>query len=188
MMNRIFKRVTTMIAAAAIAFSAFAGSFAVMTTPVHAATFDGKFDPETLPFHPTSDMDLELIRAAYMEGRDLGADAQPGDVVYIKSFPIDVSTPSGTDVVVIYKVYKTSGIFGTNSHWNIRCRSLTNGKTFEMAVDTCGISMHELVKVDRTEQADLKIDDNGLVTRWDSIVIPVVKYSMEIVKFFGLGK
>ena len=188
MMNRIFKKVTTMIAAAAIAFSTFAGSFAVMTTPVHAATFDGRFDLNTLPFHPTADMDIELIRSAYKQGRNLGGDLNPGDVVYVRSVPTDVSTPSGNDVVVVYKVYQSSGLFGIGSHWTMRCKSLTNGKVFELTIDSCGIYINELIKVDDTTQANLKIDENGLMTRWDSVVVPVTNAAMTIIKFFGLGK
>ena len=70
----------------------------------------------------------------------------------------------------------------------MRCKSLTNGKVFELTIDSCGIYINELIKVDDTTQANLKIDENGLMSRWDSVVVHVTNAAMTIIKFFGLGK
>ena len=187
MMNRFFKKVTTMIAAAAIAFTTLAGSMA-MPVVVHAADFSETYNLKDLPAVPTRNMDVNIIKNYYKQGDEIAEGVQPGTVAYIKSLTVsalDITSPQGSDIVLVYKVYRDTGMFGTCKGYRVSCKSLTNGQTFDIALGGPCAHLYKLDKITDVNEPSVAVSESGLKTPIDTTVKTVVDWCCKI---FGLIK
>ena len=156
-MMTMVKEVTVAILAAVTVMTA------AMPAMVHAEDFNG-IKLEELPTHPTSGMDINIIKNAYKVGGNLGTNIESGTVAYIDSQAIvalDGGTPCGTDIVVIYRTYQETNMFGNTSS-KVCCKSLINGETFNLIIDKRAAQLYEIKKAQSLNDAGINTDSNGL--------------------------
>lgn len=116
---------------------------AAMPAMVHAEDFNG-IKLEKLPTHPTSGMDINIKKNAYKVGGNLGTNIE-----------------SGTDIVVIYRTYQETNMFGNTSS-KVCCKSLINGETFNLIIDKRAAQLYEIKKAQSLNDAGINTDSNGL--------------------------
>lgn len=166
------KKVTAAVLAAVAVMT-----MATVATPATVRADDFKvFNFEELPDHPTSGMDVGVIKSSYTVGGKLGKNTPSGTVVYIQSSPLsyaDIDTPRGSDIVVICGIYHKEGIFGCGSDM-VCCKSLTNGNKFEIPLGMSA-QIYELNKAAGINSGSVSVSSGGLETTWTSIIKPAMK-------------
>ena len=187
-MVRMIKKVTAAVLAAATVMGA-----TVAATPAIVKADDFKtIDFESLPEHPTANMDLTTIKNAYFVFESVGENINSGDVLYVDSHAagaLDGSTPNGTDIVVVIRKYNDHNIFGTEIP-KVSCKSLIDGETFDELVisnsgEMYGARFYEICKKpDFNSNGGIKVDTNGLSSNsclledafgWVKSLIPFLK-------------
>ena len=160
-MVKMIKKVTAAFLAAVTVMGAV-----VTSTPaiVRADDFKG-IKLEELPDHPTSDMDINVIKNAYRVGNKLGNDVESGKVVYIQSLALGgvecLYVPHGTDIVVVYRTYTNKNMFGQTVH-NVSCKSLIDGETFDLCLCDIEATLFELNKAPNLDGDGIDVGSNGL--------------------------
>lgn len=171
-MVKMIKKATAAILAAATVMG-----MTVAVTPAMVRADDFKaFNFEELPFEPTPDMDIGVIKSSYTVGAQIGKSTPSGTVVYITSCPLsyaDIDTPRGSDIVVITGIYHKEGFFGLGSDM-VCCKSMTNGNRFEIPLE---ISAHiyQLIKAEGINCGSVSVSSGGLENTWTSIIKPAMK-------------
>ena len=161
-MVKMIKKVTATILAAATVMGA---TIAATPAIVRADDFNG-IKLEELSDHPTAGMDLNVIKNAYKVGGNLGTDIESGTVAYINSYAmcaLDGGTPCGKDIVVVYRTYTVTNLFGGKVS-KVNCKSLTNGDSFDLVIDKHAAQLYELNKAQSFNDAGITVDSNGIRT------------------------
>ena len=178
MMTKIKK-----VVAAALAALTVATTMTSMATIVRADDFKG-IKLEELSDHPTTGMDINVIKNAYKVGKRVDQNVKSGDVVYIDSRVLggpdivgSMITPHGTDIVVVYNVYKESQ-FLTGDCYKVNCKSLIDGETFDLVIGEFAARLSELDKVSSLGGSPIDVDSNGLQNTFQQIgsAFSFVKY------------
>ena len=169
-MVRMIKKVTAAFLAAATVMGA---TVAAAPTMVHAADNFNGIKLEELSDHPTAGMDLNTIKNAYKVGKNLGTNIPSGTVAYIKSgatTSLDMGTPHGTDIVVVYRTYTVTNLFGGKVS-KVNCKSLIDGETFDLTLDNNCMSaqLYEINKVNNLNDAGIDVDNTGLQTSFQQV-------------------
>ena len=150
MKNTMVKMIKKVTAAVLVAATVMGATVAVAPTMVRAeeAPVITEETLSKLSQHPTSDMNVELIRRAYKQGGQInGTNIASGSVVYVQSSGgKKITAVYGDDVVVVLKVYKESGLFGLGSSYVMSCRSLVTGDDWELTLDDT-VRVSELNKI-----------------------------------------
>ena len=167
--STMVKKVTATILAAATVMAA-----TVAATPaiVRAEEFKG-IKLEELSDHPTAGMDINIIKNAYRVGGNLGTNIPSGTVAYIKSgatTSLDMGTPHGSDIVVVYRTYTVTNLFGGKVS-KVNCKSLIDGETFDLTIDNNCMSaqLYELNRAQNLNDAGIDVDDAGLQTSFQQV-------------------
>lgn len=126
-----------MTAAILAAVTVMGMAVAVTPTMVRAADNFNGINFAELPEHPTAGMDLNVIKNAYKVGGNLGTNVESGTVAFIRSgatTSLDMGTPHGSDIVVVYRTYTVTNLFGGKVS-KVNCKSLIDGETFDLTLD-----------------------------------------------------
>lgn len=179
-MVKMIKKVTATILAAATVMGA---TIAATPAIVRADDFNG-IKLEELSDHPTSNMNINVIKNAYKVGKRVDQNAKSGDVVYINSIvagALDIYnstvTPHGTDIVVVYNIYTKSNLFG-QKYTMVNCKSLIDGETFDLQLGDINAQLFELDKVSSLGGSPIDVDSNGLQNAFQQVgsAFSFVKY------------
>ena len=165
-MVKMIKKVTAAFLAAATVMGA-----TVAATPAIVKADDFKtIDFESLPEHPTANMDLNTIKNAYFVFNNVGENINSGDVLYVEASAkcaMDGSTPNGTDIVVVIRKYEVDNLFGQSVR-KVCCKSLIDGETFDgltlsSSSSVGGAKFYEIQKKpDFNYNEGIKVDAHGL--------------------------
>ena len=179
-MVKMIKKVTAAFLAAATVMGA---TIAATPAIVRADDFNG-IKLEELSDHPTSNMNINVIKNAYKVGKRVDQNVKSGDVVYIDSRVLggpnivgSMITPHGKDIVVVYNVYKESQ-FLTGDCYKVNCKSLIDGETFDLVIGEFAARLSELDKVSSLGGSPIDVDSNGLQNTFQQIgsTFSFVKY------------
>ena len=156
MMTMIKKVTATILAAATVMTATVAATPAIVRaddTPVITEETLSK-----LSQHPTSDMNVELIRRAYKQGGQINStNIASGSVVYVQSSGgKKITAVYGDDIVVVLKVYRESGFLGIGSSYVMSCKSLVTGDDWELTLDDT-VRVSELNKISN-------VNDGGVLS------------------------